>query len=100
MTEIDIQKQIEYWREEAVKSLDFAEKAILRDGEVLYGLFFVHLALEKILKAHVCKQTREVPPRIHKLVALAKIGCLSFSQEQLDFYPLPMSITSKGVILK
>ena len=85
MAEIDIDRQIAYWRDGAQKDLIFAEKSILRDRETLYGLFFAHLALEKILKAHVCKTTREIPPRIHKLVALARLGQLDFSQEQLDF---------------
>jgi HEPN domain-containing protein len=85
MTEIDVQKHIAYWRDGALKDLAFAEKSILRDREVLYGLFFAHLALEKILKAVVCKQTQEIPPRIHKLVALARLGQVDFSQEQFDF---------------
>jgi hypothetical protein len=85
MTEINIDKHIAYWRDGAKKDLKFAERAILRDREVLYGLFFVHLSLEKILKAHVCKQTEEVAPRIHKLETLAKLGRLDLSQESLDF---------------
>lgn len=85
MAEIDISKHIAYWRDGAKKDLSFAEKLIFKDKEVLYGLFFAHLSLEKALKAHVCRQTGEIPPRIHKLVALARLGSLDFSQEQLDF---------------
>ncbi|MDO9129157.1 MAG: hypothetical protein Q7U34_04750 [Anaerolineales bacterium] len=50
-------KQVAYWKDGAAKDLDFAGRLLERDEEVLYGLFFVHLTLEKAIKAHVCKQT-------------------------------------------
>jgi len=28
-------------------------------------MFFVHVALEKTLKAHVCEATRDLAPKIH-----------------------------------
>lgn len=82
---MDISKQIAYWKDGAAKDLDFAGRLLERDQEVLYGLFFVHLALEKIIKAHVSKQTGEIPPRIHNLLSLAKLGKLELLQEQMDF---------------
>jgi len=82
---IDIQKQISYWRNGAMKDLDFADRLIRRDKEIGYGLFFVHLALEKAFKVHVCKQTDQIPLRIHNLPALAQIGKVNLTQEQIDF---------------
>ena len=82
---MDISKQIAYWKDGAAKDLDLAGRLLEREREVLYGLFFVHLALEKIIKAHVCKQTGEIPPRIHNLLSLAKLGKLELLQEQMDF---------------
>jgi HEPN domain-containing protein len=81
----DITRQIAYWKDGAVKDLAFAGRLLNRDGEVLYGLFFVHLTLEKIIKSHVCKQTSEIPPRTHNLLTLAKLGKLILTQEQSDF---------------
>ena len=82
---IDINKHVTYWVESAKKDLKFANRCIFRDKETAYGLFFVHLALEKAIKAHVVKETKEIPPKIHNLNSLAKLGNIQFSQEQSDF---------------
>ena len=81
---MDIQKQIDYWVKSAEE--DFAAAQSLTDkGHFRHSLFFVHLAIEKILKAHVSKQTKVIPPRLHNLVRLAKIAGLSLDidREQL-----------------
>lgn len=83
--DFDVQGQIEYWRGLVEKDLTIAENLITRDGETAYGLFFVHMALEKIIKAHVVKQTRAFPPRKHNLKFLAELANLNLSQEQADF---------------
>jgi HEPN domain-containing protein len=49
-------------------------------------LFFVHLALETILKAHVCRATRDVPPRLHLLLRLAERPAIGFSEGQQEFF--------------
>lgn len=84
-TEFDIDGQIEYWRSLVSKDLTIAENLIIRDSETAYGLFFVHMALEKIIKAHVVKQTKNFPPKNHNLSMLANLGKLELSQEQVDF---------------
>ncbi|MEK6752445.1 MAG: HEPN domain-containing protein [Chloroflexota bacterium] len=81
----DVDGQIEYWRSLVSKDLTIAEKLIIRDSEAAYGLFFVHMAVEKIIKAHVVKQTRTFPPKNHNLMALANLGKLELSHEQSDF---------------
>lgn len=55
MPEFDIQKQVIYWRDGAIEAFDAAQDMILRDKRILFGLFFVHLGLEKILKAHISR---------------------------------------------
>lgn len=84
-SEFDVKGQIEYWRGLVNKDLTIAEKLIVRDSETAYGLFFVHMALEKIVKAHVVKQTKTFPPKNHNLMALANLGRLELSREQSDF---------------
>ena len=84
-SEFDIDGQIEYWRSLISKDLVIAENLIVRDSETAYGLFFVHMALEKIIKAHVVKQTKTFPPKNHNLLVLANLGKLKLSQEQVDF---------------
>jgi HEPN domain-containing protein len=83
MPEFDIQKQVIYWRDGAIEAFDAAQDMILRDKRILFGLFFVHLSLEKILKAHISRQTRGFPPRIHNLIRLAEIAEIVMDDEQI-----------------
>ena len=52
--------------------------------KVRHGLFFVHLALEKALKAIACRVIGHDPPRIHNLVRLAELAHITPSQEQME----------------
>jgi HEPN domain-containing protein len=49
-----------------------------------HGLFFAHLALEKVLKAHVCRHTGELAPYIHDLVRLASAASLPLDDHRRD----------------
>jgi len=48
------------------------------------SLFHAHLALEKILKAHVCRGTQAITPWIHNLSRLAETAQLKLSDEFID----------------
>jgi len=63
---LNIQHQIAYWRDGAVENWEVARE-LVSSGRVRHGLFFAHLALEKVLKAHVCRHTRNLAPRLHNL---------------------------------
>jgi len=80
---VDISKHIHQWRRGAEEDLDVAAK-LIGDKRIRHGLFFLHLALEKLLKALVCKKTLDLAPRIHNLVRLSEIALLELNQEQLD----------------
>jgi HEPN domain-containing protein len=84
MADVDVARQIVYWRDGAIEDIDTA-KYLLDGDRVLSGLFFAHLALEKAFKSQIVKQTNNVPPKIHDLLRLADIGKLSLLQEQIDF---------------
>lgn len=60
-----------------------AQELIERD-KIRHGLFFAHLALEKTLKANVCRATGELAPKTHNLVRLAEKAGLELSEEQID----------------
>jgi len=49
------------------------------------GLFFAHLALEKALKAHICKSTQDLAPRIHNLLRLIEKTNMYFTDQQKEF---------------
>jgi HEPN domain-containing protein len=81
---IDIEKQIDFWRNGASEDWQVAVELVnLR--RTCHGLFFAHLALEKMLKAHVCRATRDLPPRIHPLLRPAERTALALSEEQRAF---------------
>lgn len=58
---------------------------LVTDGRVRHGLFFAHLALEKILKAHVCKRIGSAVPKTHDLLRLVSLAGISLSAEQKAF---------------
>ena len=79
----DVEKQVDYWRQGAVEDWQVAVR-LVGDGKCRHGLFFAHLALEKMLKALVCRHTRDVPPRIHNLTRLGELAGLSPDAHQAD----------------
>ncbi len=81
---MDVAKQVDYWRIGGQEDLA-AAKSLLEKGHLRHGLFFAHLALEKLLKAHVTRQTKDVPPRIHNLARLVEIAGIIPSGDQTDF---------------
>lgn len=80
---VDIDKQVAYWRDGAGE--DMTTAAYLLDGKrTRPALFFAHLALEKLLKAHICRVTRDLAPRIHNLRRLAGLARLEPSREHQE----------------
>ena len=58
---------------------------MLDTGRYLYVVFCCHLALEKLLKAHVTEATQTVPTKTHDLIYLVKNSGLTVPQPHLDF---------------
>src|SRR6056297_657428 len=80
---MDIQKIKNYWLEEATESLQVT-KHLFEKGDYSYSLFFVHLALEKMLKAIYVSRKNEHAPFIHNLQRLAEISDIHLTQDQKD----------------
>lgn len=72
---INIEKHIAYWRDGALEVWKDVEHS-MSGRRIAFALFAAHLALEKALKAHVVKQTRNLPPMIHNLMALVTLANL------------------------
>ncbi len=81
---INIQKQINNWRGGAAEDWQVAQE-LANLGRTRHSLFFAHLALEKTLKANICRVTNDLAPRIHSLLRLAELAELDLSQDQLNF---------------
>ncbi len=76
---------IKYWVDTAVD--DWASVNLLLKGkQYLRALFFGHLTLEKLCKAHWVKDNESnYPPKIHNLVWLVEKTNLSLSADDMDF---------------
>ncbi|MFH1052631.1 MAG: HEPN domain-containing protein [bacterium] len=81
---IDIQKHIDYWVKTAESDIEIAD-ILISKNKIKHGLFFCHLILEKILKAHFIKNTGAVAPKIHDLIYLVNKSNLSLSNESVNF---------------
>ncbi len=77
----DISQQ---WTERAQYDLESAN-AMFKAGRHLYVLFCCQQAVEKMLKSVVAQRTRELPPRIHKLVRLVEVAGVAVDDRQIDF---------------
>lgn len=80
---IDVEKTTSYWLESAAYDLDTG-KTLLRSKRYPYALFFGHLAIEKMLKALVVKQTGDHAPYSHSLVVLARKTGLEIPDAVID----------------
>jgi len=80
---VDIAKQIAFWRDSAKEDWDVALQ-LVDNGRTRHGFFFAHLALEKILKAIVCKQSQDLAPRLHNLSRLAELAALTLDTQRME----------------
>ncbi len=80
---VDSKKHSEYWRNGAAEDWEVAQK-LIADGKPRHGLFFAHLAIEKMLKALISLRGDAPAPRIHNLIRLAEVAGLQPTEEQLN----------------
>lgn len=78
---INVEKQVDQLRKSALEAWDNAAY-LIKGKRIWLGLFALHLAVEKALKAHVIKETKDIPPFIHNLSKLAEIANLDLSEKQ------------------
>lgn len=81
---IDKKIQIEYWKNGSAEEIKVAD-LLFRNRKYRHGMFFYHLAIEKILKAHAAKVTGNIPPRTHNLFRLIEIAELKLRDDYLMF---------------
>ena len=92
---IDVEKQIKYWVETGEDDLSVAQ--YLYEGEkYLQCLFFCHLSIEKVIKAHVAKSTKDIPEKTHNLRKLLLQTSLTLNEEQKEFIGILMVYQLEG----
>lgn len=92
---VNINKHIEFWKSGSIEALDYA-KETLKAGRYAFAMFFAHLALEKIIKAHVTKTTEDIPPRSHNLNRLLKITGIEIDVKDYDFLEVMSGYSEMG----
>ena len=82
---MDKQDYIKYWKTSSEKSWNVAQH-LFEKADYVESLFFTHLTIEKILKAHWVKDNLgDFPPRIHNVRRLAEQTNLNLDSNQLVF---------------
>ncbi|MBE2199798.1 MAG: HEPN domain-containing protein [Anaerolinea sp.] len=81
---MDVDKQVAYWQKSGKEDWDVGLE-LINSKRTRHGLFFAHLAIEKTLKALVCRETKTFPPKTHNLLVLAQKANLKLSHEQKLF---------------
>ena len=79
-----MRKDTSNWIALADYDLETARR-MLATRRFLYVVFMCHLALEKMLKAHVTESTQSIPVKTHDLIYLIKKSQLELPQEYLEF---------------
>ena len=92
---MDIDKQITYWVQGAENDIETAD-LLIRNKRLLHGLFFCHLVIEKIIKAHVVRVTHNIPPKSHNLLWLLEKTNMKLDVEDMDFLGLLMNYQLEG----
>ncbi|MCX6579466.1 MAG: HEPN domain-containing protein [Candidatus Aminicenantes bacterium] len=64
-------KRFEFWKNAASEEIN-AAAVLLKNKKLRQSLFFIHLSLEKILKALFIKEKKEHPPITHNLKYIAE----------------------------
>lgn len=64
-------KRFEFWKNAAYEEIN-AAAVLLKNKKLRQSLFFIHLSLEKILKALFIKEKKEHPPITHNLKYIAE----------------------------
>ena len=72
---------VQRWLDGAHEAWDTAQK-LMAVKKYDHSLFFIHLALEKIIKAVFIKKKDTFPPLIHDLAKLASASGISLSRQQ------------------
>lgn len=76
------EKAVKIWVEGAEDALDTCNK-LFKSKKYHHALFFLHLALEKIIKALYISKLDQSPPYVHNLKELCKLMDLGLTKEEL-----------------
>lgn len=73
---------LNYWKNRAADAFDTADK-LFNLKKYHHALFFLHLALEEIIKALYVQQKNEAPPVTHDLVRLVEKTAIPIKKQNV-----------------
>lgn len=79
-----MKKETKNWLDIVDYDLATAQQ-MLKTGRYVYVIFMCQQVIEKTLKAIVCEETDNVPPKTHDLIYLVNLGKIKLSNDLLDF---------------
>ncbi len=92
---MDLNKQIEYWKTGSNQDIETAELLISKE-KILHGLFFCHLSIEKILKAHYVYCQKKFAPKTHDLIYLLDKSEIKLDKKFESIFPVLMKYQLEG----
>jgi HEPN domain-containing protein len=92
---INTDKQIDYWISSSENDFDTAQ-LLIDNNKIISGLFFCHLVIEKALKAHVVKNTKQIPPKSHNLIFFSDKTNLNIIEDDEIFFGILMKYQLLG----
>lgn len=95
MPEFNKSAQIEYWKSAAKSDLETCE-ILIDKGKTVHGLFWCHLTIEKLLKAHYVKANNDYAPKTYNLIYLAQKAELLLDESQKDLIGLLLKYQLEG----
>ena len=79
------EEHINYWVDTAQKDWAAVESLFVTKN-YLHSLFFAHLVLEKLAKAHWVKNSQEnIPPKVHNVVWLLEQSNIDMGEDTMKF---------------
>lgn len=78
-----IKEIVNYWRKTAEHDYD-TMLYLHKSGRYSDALFFGHIVIEKILKAHSVAYTSKEAPKTHDLISLEKLSNLKLNENQRE----------------
>ena len=92
---MDLQKQIDYWHKGSLSDIETAG-ILIEKRKYTEGMFFCHLAIEKILKAVFVKMQSEFAPKSHNLFMLSEKSGISLQDDMEYFFGILMKYQIQG----
>lgn len=79
----NVKKVVDYWKATAEHDYE-TMLGLFRIKRYSDALFYGHIVLEKILKAHVVSKTMEEAPKTHNLLRLAELAKLDLTKKDKE----------------